>query len=139
VSTTIDVLRNRVSSVCATLGWIEAQTPFDFDLQPSGAIDGVFRSEASAGSVIGGFNFSEERTDLITVWIARKNTATPNESYTTLLTDITSLRAAVIRDGHNSGEYFVPDEGSVWDLTHDDGREYAVAELTLPVNYEAVV
>jgi hypothetical protein len=139
MSTTMDVLRDRATSVCAGLGFVQAQTPFDFELQPTGAIDGVFRLEVQSGSVIGGFNFSEERTDLITVWVARKQSADPTAAYGLLVTDATSLRAAVIRDGHASGEYFVPAEGAVWDVAHEDGREYAVLELTIPANYEAEV
>lgn len=138
---TLTDIRDRVSSVCASspFDFVQAQTPFDFDLQPSGSIDGVYRIEADSGGVIGGFNYSEERTDLLTIWLARKQTAEPQEMYRQFATDITSLIAAVLRDGDVSGMYFVPPDGRVWDLAHETGREYAVAELTIPVNYETEI
>lgn len=141
MSTTVDVIRDRVTSVCAgsPFAFIPAVSAFDFDQQPSGTIDGAFRVEVQSGEVIGGFNYSEERTDLVTIWLAKKQHADPLETYRTLSTDVSSLRAAVIRDGDTSGLYFVPSQGAVWDLAHEDGREYAVLELTIPVNYEAEV
>lgn len=142
MATTIATIRDRIGSVCAgdPFGLLEAVAPFDFDLQPTGQIDGVFRLTSEEYSVIGGFNYSEERTDRVEIWIARKQAASPNTAYRALLADASSLRAAVIRDGvTGGGDYIVPDAGSGFSVNHDPGREYAVMRLTLPVNYEATV
>jgi len=139
---TSEEIRDRVSSVCASqpFGFTRAQTPFSFDLQPTGVIDEVFRLEQEAAGVIGGFSFTEERTDLVHLWVARKHAGDPERTYTQLLTDASSLRAAVIRDGCDvSGEYCVPDEGSAYSLQREPGREFAVLRVTVPVNYETTV
>ncbi len=140
MATTIDVIRDRIASVCAAqpFGFVEAVTPFDFSLQPTSAIDGVFRLTSEAEGVIGGFNFTEERIDRVEIWLARKHSGAPQAAYRALLTDASSLRAAVIRDGAVAGgDYSVPDDGAGVSITHDEGQEFAVLRLTLPVNYEA--
>lgn len=137
---TSDTLRDRVSSVCATLGYLQAQTPFSFELQPSGQIDGVYRVESRAGTVLGGFNWSEERTDLVSIWIARAHKGTPNEVYRSLSTEVNSVRAAVLRDGiQTSGEYFVPDGDWDWEIQREAGSAFAVLRVQLAANYEATV
>lgn len=139
---TVDVIRDRIASVCASapFAFHQAATPFDFELQPTGLIDGVFRLTTEAGSVIGGFNYSEERTDMVDIWVARKQNADPQAAYRQLLIDASSLRAAVIRDGvSNGGDYHVPADGAGVSVQHDPGREYAVLKLTIPVDYEATV
>lgn len=138
MATTIDVVRDRISSVCASapFDFSSAVTPFDFNQQPTGMIDGVFRLTSESDEVIGGFNYSEERTDLVDVWIARKQASAPDVAYRQLLTDATSVRAAVIRDG-TPGDYFVPAGRGRHVINHETGREYAVLRLSLPVNYEA--
>lgn len=140
MATTIDVIRDRIASVCASapFQFNEATTPFDFALQASGLIDGSYRLTCELGSVIGGFNYSEERTDLVDIWVARKQTADPKTAYRLLTTDVNSLRAAVIRDGLN-GDYFVPDDGAAFSVSHEDGQEFAVLKLTIPVNFESTV
>lgn len=137
---TPDGLRDRVTSVCVTLGLTQAQTPFSFELQPTGVIDQVFRVESDAGQVIGGFNFSEERTDLLTIWVARKYAGLPEATYRRAQQDISSIRAAVVRDGAvTSGEYSVPDAGYEAELQREIGKEYAVLRMVLPCNYEATL
>lgn len=137
--TTIDVIRDRVMSICAgaPFNFLPAATPFDFDLQPTGQIDQVFRVTSEFGGVVGGFNFSEERTDVVEIWVARKQAAAPDTAYRDLLTDVSSLRAAVIRDGCGPGDYGIPDDGAGFDVSHDDGREFAVLRLSIPVNFDA--
>lgn len=139
---TIDVIRQRVASVCAgsPFGLRQAVTPFGFDLQPTGQIDEVFRLESEVIDVIGGFNFTEDRTDAIRIWVARKQQADPEGTYTRLLADASSLRAAVIRYGEQGGgDYGVPDGGGGQIIQREAGKEYAVLRLTIPVNYEANV
>jgi len=134
----IDTIRERVSSVMAKqpFGFGVAKTPFDFDLQPAGELDRVVRIEVEGGEVIGGFNYSEERTDLLSIWVARKHAATPELTYQDLIADASSIRAAVIRDAHeDSGEYQVPDDGAGMTLERDPGQSYAVLRVTVPVNY----
>lgn len=137
---TPDVLRDRVSSVCAGLGYTQAQTPFSFELQPSGHVDEVFRVEGEAYQVRGGFNYTEERTDILSIWVARKHHAEPTEMYRRLTRDVSSIRAAVVRDGCQvSGEYTVPDEGWEWAIQRETGNGFAVLQLALPVNYETTL
>lgn len=135
----IDTIRDRVSSVCVGLSLVPSQTPFSFDLQPMGGIDRAFRVESEQVSVIGGFNYSEERTDVLRVWIARKYAGDPQTTYLNLLKDVNSVRAAVIRDGvQNGGDYIVPDGGG-YTVQRNPGQEYGVLRLLLPVNFEAQV
>lgn len=139
---TIDVIRDRIASVCASTPFLftEAVTPLDFDLNPSQQIDQVFRVTSEAGGIIGGFNYSEERTDLVQIWLARKHRADVPHAYRQLLTDASSLRAAVIRDGiANGGDYCVPQDGSGYSVEQPDGREFLVLRLTVPVNFDATV
>jgi hypothetical protein len=139
MATTLGDLRDRISSLCASapFAFVEAVQPFDFDKQPSGNIDEVFRITTEQGSVIGGFNFTEERTDVVQIWVARKQAGDPSAMYRLLLNDATSLRAAVIRDGAGAGDYAVPPEGGGISIDKDPGRDYAVLRLTLPLNFDA--
>jgi hypothetical protein len=136
----IDTIRGRVASICETFGFEPSQTPFSFDLQPNGAMNQAYRLESRSDTVIGGFNYSEERTDLVTVWVARKYAGDVQATYDRLLVDVSSLRAAVIRDGAvNGGDYIVPDSGSSYQIQRAPGQNYAVLRLTLPVNFEVSV
>lgn len=137
-----DVVRDRVASVCASspFGFAQSATPFSFGLQPTGEIDQVFRIESQSRGIIGGFNYSEERTDALSIWLARKHYGAPEQAYRTLQQDASSLRAAVIRDGlQDGGDYGVPGDGAGVQITQDAGREFAMLRLTMPVNYEAEV
>lgn len=139
--TSTDV-RDRVTSVCASapFHWTPATTPFSFDLMPTGTIDGAFRIESDLADVIAWLNYAEEHTERVTVWIARKYQGQPDATYRQLLTDCTSLRAAVIRDGlTTSGDYLVPDDGAGQRIERVQGQEYAVGRLTLPINFELSV
>jgi hypothetical protein len=142
VSTGADVIRLRLASVCASspFAFTQAQEPFSFDRQPTGGIDQVFRIESEGQGVIGGFNFSEERTDLMRIWVARQQAGNPEQTYQRLQVDARSLRAAMVRDGlENGGDYGVPDSGEGVAITNERGKEYAVLRLTVPVNYEASI
>lgn len=128
----------RITSLCAGAPFFLglAQSPFDFDLQPTGRIDQVYRVTVDAGDVIGGMSYSEDQTDTVTIWVARKHLADPQAAYLTLVTDVTSLRSAIVRDGSTGGgDFHVPDGGSV-SLAHETGQEFAVARMALPINYE---
>lgn len=138
--TTLDVIVDRVRSVCGTLGLIESAEPFSFKQQPTGAIDGCFRIVDRSQQVIGGFNFTEERTDQVQIWVAKKYAGDPTSAKQVLTQQMHSVTAAVTRDGHvTSGDYSIPDAGRAYEIRADQGAEYAVLQLTLPVNYETTL
>lgn len=142
METSIEAIRDRVTSVCAgaPFGFVTTEMPFDFKLQPSGAIDTAFRITTDQGTIVGGTNYSETVTDPVVIWLARKHTAAPEATYRQLLTDARSLRAAIIHDGvTGGGDYDVPDGGAGATIQNESGREYAVLRLTVPVNYERTV
>lgn len=135
-----DEIRHRLASVCASepFSFTQAREPFGFERQPMGVIDGVFRIESENTGVVGGFNYSEERTDVMRIWVARKQAADPEATYARLQVDARSLRAAVVRDGHqDGGDYSVPDSGDGVRISREAGNEFAVLQFTIPVNYEA--
>lgn len=135
--TTREALFGRVTSLCLEAGFTRAVSPFDFDQQPTGTVDGSLRVTVEAQPAIGGFRMSEERNDVFSIWIARKHKATPQEAYEQLLTDVSSLTAGIVRDGaFGGGDYAVPD-GTTVAIEHENGREFAVARLSVPLNYEA--
>lgn len=131
---------NRINSLCASapFNFEQAISPFDFTHQPATNIDRVFRVDIDAKTqhVIGGFNYSEERTETFEIWIARLQSADPQNSYRLLVTDVTSLTSAITRDGATGGgDYAVLDGGGV-SFQHDKGQDFAVARLAVPINYE---
>lgn len=138
MSTGADEIRGRIASLCVTDPFLltESADPFSFELQPTDVMGGVFRIESEQLSVLGGFNFSEERTDLMRIWVARHQESQPEVIYQQLQADARSLRAAVVRDGCVGGDYGVPDGGGV-QISHERGQEFAVLQLTVPVSYEA--
>ncbi len=140
MANTIVNIRDRVGSICAgeAFGFTLAQTPFDFDNQPTGTIDSCFRVTSESDTVIGGFNYSEERTDKLDIWIARKQASDPNAMYRQFLIDAAAVRDAVIRDGLE-GDYFVPADSGGFSVQHAGDKEYAVLKLSVGVNYEATI
>lgn len=137
---TADVIVDRVRSVCAgSPFWLqEAVTWASFDLQPSQNLDGVFRIPPPVSDgVIGGFQFAEDRTDLLEIWVARRHNQDFATARQTLLRDVHSLTAAIVRDASvASGDYAVPDGGRAHSI-EAPGTDYLTLRLTLPVNYEA--
>lgn len=138
---TADQVVDRVRSICcaAPFSFLEAQAWREFDKQPSQNVDGVFRIPPPASQgVIGGFDFVEDRTDAMQIWVARKVKQDYDTARRTLLRDMHSLTAAIVRDGSQiSGDYVVPDEGRGHSIQAEPGKEYATLRLTLPINYEA--
>jgi hypothetical protein len=139
---TADQIVDRVRSICvsAPFAFVEATTWLSFDQQPTTNVDGVFRiPPPSSQGALGGFDFTEERTDSMQIWVARK----PHGDYAavrrTLLRDMHSLTAAIVRDGAQvSGDYDVPDRGRGHAITPEaKGLEFISLRLTLPINYEA--
>lgn len=139
---TIDAIVSRVDDVLQSedIGLTRAVTPFTFDKQPSQQADGVYRIETEGGNTIAGFNYIEDRTDLLIIWVARKLAQDPNAAVSQLRQDAATIRAAIIRDGlDNGGDYHVPDSGGGFSLPPHAGVEFAVLRLTVPVGYEAQV
>jgi hypothetical protein len=138
---TADVIVDRVRSVCggAPFSLVEATAWPDFTRQPDGNIDGVFRiPPMSSQFVNGGFAFYEDRTDSMQIWVARRTNNDYDTVRRTLLKDVHSLTAAIVRDGAiTSGDYHIPDGGRGHAIQEDPGHEYVTLRLTLPVNYEA--
>ncbi len=138
---TADEIVDRVRSLCVSdpFRFTEAQTWVDFSMQPTTNIEGVFRvPPPSSQSVSGGFDFTEDRTDSMQIWVARKHQGDYAAVRRTLLRDMHSLTAAVVRDAaQESGEYHIPDGGRGHVIQPDKaGLEYVTLRLTLPINYE---
>lgn len=126
----------RITSLCVSGGLVESASPFDFAHQPTGAIDGAFRLLMEQESVVGGTNYTEEQTDLLTLWLARKQSDGLGDAYIQLMADVATLRSQIVRDGaRDGGDYAVVDGGGV-SFEHTAGQEFAVARVALPVNYE---
>jgi hypothetical protein len=137
MATTLDAITDRVRSLTVGLGYTESQTPFSFDQQPTGTIDGAIRIIDRNQRVVGGLRYSEERTDQLEIWVARKLNAEPTTAKRTLTRDMHSITAAVVRDGHQvSGEYSVSDDGRTHETRAEQGAEYALLRMVLPVNFE---
>lgn len=137
MATTLDVITDRVRSLTAALGYTESQSPFSFEHVPTGTIDGAFRIVDRHQRVVGGFRYTEERTDQLEIWVARKLNSEPTTAKRTLTRDMHSITAAVVRDGHQvSGEYSLPDDGRTHDVRAEQGAEYALLRMVLSVNFE---
>jgi hypothetical protein len=139
---TIDAVVDRVRSLCVAspFSFVEAVSSEDFTRQPSGLSDQVFRVKARGGRALAQMGMYEERTDLIEMEVIRAVNADYDVTRRALLKDVTSLTAAIIRDGHvTSGEYTVPDEGRTSGILGERGASFLTLRLTLPVNYEVTI
>jgi hypothetical protein len=126
----------RIVAICEGLGLVEAVSPFDFTLQPTGTIDGAFRLTVEALETLGGTAYSEEHTDQVVIWIARKQVDGLHGAYAQLVSDVSAVRSAVVRDGSIGGGEFAVEDGGTVTVEHVAGQEFAVARIALPVNYE---
>lgn len=139
---TRDWVLARVASVVAGLPERLTQTtsPFTFKLQPDGAIDGAFRVEVEHDRTEGRFGMTEEQTDRVTVWVARRLAENQADVYATILRDLIAIRGAVIRDGHvGGGDYLVEATGGLASVQYTDGHEFLVGQVVLPINYDVVL
>jgi hypothetical protein len=139
-ATTLDVIIDRVRSICVEVPfeYFEVDRFDSFDTLPTGAFDGAFRVEGMSQLVRGGFNYIEERTDLLTVTVAKAINADAGEIQRELIRASHSLTAAIVRDGaEDSGLYRVSDRGAAKKIAADPKHTYVELRLTLPVNYEA--
>lgn len=139
MATTLDVIGDGVRSllVSTPFTYVESQSPFDFDMQPVGGIDGCFRlGDAGSNRVIAGFRFSETRQDRLQIWVARKFAGEPTQVRRILTQDMHSITAAVARYGEQTSGDFCLVDGRQHEIRADAGSEYAVLQLTVPVDYE---
>lgn len=141
--TTVDVIVDRVRSLCCAspFTFTEAVSTEDFTLQPTGRGDQVFRVKARGGAVRPQMGYVEERTDTIEIELIRAVNADYDAARRLLYRDITSLTAAIVRDGHvaSGGEYTVPDGTRTSEVIGQPGASFLTMRLTLPVNYELSV
>jgi hypothetical protein len=139
---TADVIVDRIRSICVAspFGFSEAPTWNSFDQVPTGAIDGSFRVPPPASQRVNGrFDYVEDRTESVQIWVARKHGMDYGAVRQALLRDVHSLTSAVVRDAHQeSGDYAVLDGGRGHAISPEDQtKEYITLRLTLPVYYEA--
>ena len=139
---TSDTIVDRVRSVCASapFHFTEAIAWDTFDLQPTTNVEACFRiPPPTSQNVRGGIGFYEDRTDSMQVWVARKIGGDYQAVRRTLLRDLHSLTAAIVRDGAvDGGDYHIPDGGrghAIAPVTAN--AEYVALRLTLPINYDA--
>lgn len=130
-----DAIVDRVRSLCVTLGFGEAIRWDTYADQPTTSIDQCFRVlPLRSGTVAGGFDFYEDRTDVLDIWIARKHGGNYDTVRRVLLQDVHSLTSVVARD---SDDYHVMDAGRSHAITADKGAEFCTLRLSLTVNYDA--
>jgi hypothetical protein len=139
---TSDEIVDRVRSVCAgaPFYFTEATSWETFDLQPTTNIEACFRiPPPTSSSVRGQIGFYEDRTDLMQVWVSRKIGGDYQAVRRTLLRDLHSLTAAIVRDGAaDGGDYHIPDGGRGHAISPATATaEYVALRLTLPINYDA--
>lgn len=117
----------------------EAPEPFSFDRVPAQLPTDAVRLELRQVGVVGGFSWSEERTDDLDLWIARQvDLSDPTATYAGLLTLANSLTSAVAHAA-TAGDFVVLESGRRAEVEQPDGAAYQVLRLTLPVSYMLTV
>jgi len=128
--------RVRALVTAAPFNLVETPEPFSFDRGPAQLESDRVRVELTSAEVVGGFAYSEQRTDDLDIWVARVvDVADPRASYAGLLTLANSLTSAVVRDGCGVGDFAVPDAGRRVEIAQPEGAAYQVLRLTVPVDY----
>jgi len=138
---TADVIVDRVRSIVTShpFNFAEAESWASFDLQPDTNIDGVVRIPPMVSQFVsGGFDFTEDRTDSMQIWVARTRNGDYDQVRRLLARDVHSLTSAIMRDGAiTSGDYDVRDGGRGHAIAEDRGQVYVALRLTLPINFDA--
>jgi hypothetical protein len=138
---TADVIVDRVRSLCCAppFEMVEAVTWDSFDLQPAQNANAVFRiMPPSSQRVVGGFDYWEDRTDSMQVWVQLQHKQDHVAARRLALQYVHSLTSAIVRDGTSvSGDYSVPDEGRGHAIVSYPGKDYLALRLTLPINYDS--
>lgn len=136
---TINDVRGRINSVlCRTpFSFTPSPDPDTFADIPTTQIDQAFRVTTRSLRRMGGISFTSVNVDAVDIYVARKIAADQEAAKQQAFTDVTSIVAAVTRDGEQHGGDYAVEDGVTWDVTPQTGAEYAVTRITLPVNYEA--
>lgn len=136
---TVDTIIGRIRSLCIRppFGFVEAVSTEGFVLTPTRDAT-VFAVRARGGPVRSWMGFAEERTDLIDISVLRAIDADYWGCRSILGGVVTSVSAAVIRDGV-SADYAVVDSGRTFDIAGREGDSFLTLRLTLPANYEASI
>lgn len=136
---TIDVVLARMRAVieASPFALVEAKDPFDFDLQPSTRLDGVYRVEAQMEGREGYMGpFALERWQ-VSVWLARRAKGAPTAAYALLVADVSALSVALIRAGDADGGFDVSTEDQGADLPAPSAeQDYLVARLRAGVEFD---
>lgn len=113
----------------------EARDSFSFQLQPSTALHKAFRLEAQKTGEDGYLGmYCAERWEL-SLWITRRVRGNAVGAYDALLTDVSSLTAAVHRDAR-AGDYVVYDSVRA-ELPQPGGDEdFLVARLRAEIDFD---
>jgi len=131
-------LLTRLVAVCVAQGYTQA-VGRDFALQPDGNINGVFVATLQAGAGVGGMNFTEEGRAVLLLEVARPINDDLDAAELTCMTDVRTLKNAIVRDGAQvSGEYAVEDGFSAT-VEQPSGASYLVSRSRIPLNYEATL
>jgi hypothetical protein len=139
---TADAIVDRLRSICCAepFSFGEATSWDTFDLQPTTNLEATFRIPPPASQAIDGSfgDIVDDRIDSFQLWVARKHGGDHDRVRRTLLRDMHSLTAAVVRDGaFNSGDYHVEDSGRGHAIAPaGPGKEFVTLRLTLPIRYE---
>lgn len=139
MATCANSLRGRITALVTTdpFAYLATPTPDGTSDVPMDALDGAIQVEIQAGSVQGALGMYETRIDDLVLTVTRLHGGDPQACYDALLTDVTSLTSAVIRDGAlNGGDFAVPDAGRGFSISHPPGAAYSRVRLTLPLDYE---
>lgn len=133
-ATILDAVRSLVTG--PAFGLVETPTPFDFDRVPAQLDGDSVRVEIAGVAVVGGWAFSEQRTDDVTVWVAKPvDQADPRETTRALHVLSNSLVAAIVREGATVGDFAVDDGGRRVDVEQPPGAAYQVLRVVVPVDY----
>jgi hypothetical protein len=129
---TSDVIVDRIRSLCIA-------PPFNMTEAATWDSFAVFRvTPPSSQRVNGGFDYYEDRTDSLQVWVQIAHKADRVASRRLALQYVHSLTSAIVRDGTSvSGDYSVPDEGRGHAIVTYPDKDYCALRLTLPINYDS--
>jgi hypothetical protein len=134
--TIVDVL-GRIDRVVtgAPFQYRAAREPFGFDLQPNQLLDRTYCLDASDSREVEAYiGYAQSEIVPVTIRLARKVHRDAVAAYRTLLTDVSSLQAALVRDGV-AGDYNA--EIDSWRVPEPGPTDdFVIAELTALVDYE---
>jgi len=120
--------------------YIEAISWVSFELQPTTNLDAVYRLVPPASqSTVGHFDYHEERTESVQLWLSRQVQNDYDAVRTRLIQDKDAIIAALTRDAfQDSGDYNLVSEGRGYAVTPERrDASFVSLRLTLAINYDA--